>query len=172
MGIEVQYYTLVIRKDALEKLAPPALETCLQRCGSGGEIFRQDEHLIATSFMGPGDVELCLSDLQSLGLRLADAQGAFLDMAIVQESFGIPRPCSWLDLSWAPRSMEAFQKETEEMIGAGTQIVELGGGSLPDHCWLSGFPPGELAEVPFLKAEPGLRASKSFVIFPRRAPVD
>jgi hypothetical protein len=169
MSIEVQYYTLVIRRDALERLTLPARETCLQRCGFGGEIFRQDEHLVATGYMGPRDVEDCLSDLQSHGLRLTDEQGAFLDMAVVQESFGIPRPCSWLELSWTPRSMEACQKEIESMIGTGTQIIQIGGGQAPDHCWLTGFPPGDLAEVPFLKAEPKLRESKNYVMFPSGA---
>lgn len=166
MSIEVQYYTLIIRKDAMERLTPWALEACLKRCGFGDEIFRQDEHLVATGFMGPRDLEQCITDLKCHGLHLADAQGAFLDMAVVQEGFGIPWPCSWLELSWTPRSMEAFQKETESLLGTGTQIVEIGGGNLPDHCWLKGFPPGELAEVPFFKTDPERRASKNIVMFP------
>ena len=166
MSIEVQYYTLVIRQDALMRLPPPARQACLDRCGLGGKIFRQDNHLVATGFMGPRDIEDCISDLQGHGLRLADEQGAFLDMAVVQEGFGIPRPCSWLALSWPPRSMEACQKEIENMMGTGTQIIQIGGGEVPDHCWLSGFPPGDLAEVPFLKAEPTLRDSKNYVMFP------
>ena len=129
MSIEVQYYTLIIRKDAMERLTPPALEACLKRCGFGDEIFRQDEHLVATGFMGPRDVEQCIADLKGHGLHLADAHGAFLDMAVVQEGFGIPWPCSWLELSWTPRSMEAFQKETESLLGTGAQIVEIGGGA-------------------------------------------
>lgn len=172
MSIEVQYFTLVIRRDAIERLAPPAQEACLRRCGFGGEIFRQDEHLVATGYMGSRDVEDCLSDLEAHGLRLNDAQGAFLDMAVVQESFGSPRPCSWLELSWAPRSMEASQKEIENMIGTGTQIIQIGGGEVPDHCWLTDFPPGDLAEVPFLKADPKLRESKNYVMFPSETTTD
>ena len=166
MSIEVHYYTLITCWDAMERLTPPALEGCLKRCGFGDEIFRQDEHLVATGFMGPRDLEQCLADLKSHGLHLADAQGVFLDMAVVQEGFDFPWPCSWLERNWTPQSMEAFQKETDGLLGTGTQIVEIGGGNRPDHCWLKSFPPGELAEVPFLKAEPKLRESKNFVMFP------
>jgi len=105
MSIEFQYYTLVIRQDALIRLSPLVRQACLNRCGVGGEIFRQDDHLVATGYLDPPEVEDCLSDLQSHGLRLTDEQGAFLEMAVVQEGFGTPRPCSWLELSWTPRSI-------------------------------------------------------------------
>jgi len=59
--------------------------------------------------------------------------------------------------------------EIENMMGTGTQIIQIRGGEIPDHCWLSGFPPGELAEVPFLKSEPTLRDRRNYVMFPSGA---
>ena len=48
-----------------------------------------------------------------------------------------------------------------------TQIISLGQKKtgIP-HCWHKDFPPGPLAEIPFLKAKPELREGEDYVLIP------
>jgi len=170
MSIEVQFYTVVIRREALDHLPDSARAAFYSEWGSD-DLFREDEHLAATGFMGPADVDSFLDRMEELGLRIRDETGAFLDVAVVQEGFGIPLPCSWLALSWEPRSMEETRKEIQEMFGGGSIVIQtsqrMDG---PPSCWHRDFHPGPLAEIPFLKAKPEQRSGNDYVIFPSGAP--
>lgn len=166
MSIEVQFYTVVVRREALDRLPPEAKRQFLATWGND-DIFREDAHLVATGFMNPRDVEACADQMEALGLRVRDEDGAFLDLAVVQEGFGTPFPCPWLTLSWEGKSMQETQAELQGMFGGGTHLISLGKkkAGIP-HCWHKDFPPGSLSEVPFLKAKPELRAGENYVLLP------
>jgi hypothetical protein len=166
VSIEVQFYTVVIRREALDRLPDGAKKQFFATWGSG-EIFREDEHLVATGFMNPRDVRSFVDEVESLGLRTRNKDGAFLDLAVVQEGFGTPFPCPWLALGWEGKSMQETQAELQSLFASGTRIICLGRrqAGIP-HCWHKAFPPGSLAEVPFLKAKPELREGENYVMLP------
>ncbi len=67
MSLEVQYLTVVVRKEALAALEPE-VEAAIRQAWGGDEIFREDDHLLATTFMGPQGVAPFVEALEALGL--------------------------------------------------------------------------------------------------------
>ncbi|WP_041042983.1 ADP-ribosylglycohydrolase family protein [Paramagnetospirillum magnetotacticum] len=94
MGVTIEFITIIVRKDAIAFKYPgglPAFE--YDFCGGP---YRADSHLAAFGHMGPQDVEASLSDLESLGMELV-SDGEWKDVAVVDQFFGLTRPCPWLE---------------------------------------------------------------------------
>ncbi len=82
---------------------------------------------------------------------------------MVQQGLSTTVPCDWLELNWDPTSVEEAIRKGREMGGKSLTIELPKGPDGPAACWLKGTPPGELAEVPYLKVDPSARNANSFL---------
>ena len=91
MSVEVSFLTVAMRKASVRRLPTKAFEALLRLFNWQPDWTREDEHLVATSFMAPADVRAFGALLQGrLGLKRG------LDWAVVDMSLGPTEPAPWL----------------------------------------------------------------------------
>lgn len=91
MSVEVSFLTVVLRKSRMRTLPQPAFEALLRLFDWEPDWTREDEHLVATSFMVPADVRAFGNLLQD---RLGLMRGQ--DWVVVDMSLGPTEPAPWL----------------------------------------------------------------------------
>lgn len=91
MSVEVAFLTVVLRKSRVRTLPQPAFEALLRLFDWEPDWTREDEHLVATSFMAPADVRAFGNLLQD---RLGLMRGQ--DWVVVDMSLGPTEPAPWL----------------------------------------------------------------------------
>ena len=118
MSVLVEALSVVVRRETLEARYPGGVAAYQADCPNG--TFCADAHLTRVGFMSPVDVGAFDRALQShFGLLLVNAEGAFADIAIVDQETGPTTQCLWI----------RFERG------------EVG----PARCWLSETEPGDLA---------------------------
>lgn len=153
MSVEIHHVTVIVRRDALERLGPEGSAMALAVVRDAEAIFREDRHLLATDYMNPKDAEDALERLRESGPcpYLGEATDwSWNEVAVVDMLTGPTLPAPWLSC-WP----ETFRPLEPEM-GSGTYFVELppaGSLDVVPRAWLRGFEEGPLAEVPFLAGE-------------------
>lgn len=165
MSVEIEFYTVIVQRDALERL-PQEAQDAFQRGWVEDDLFHQDRHLAATVFMGPQDVARCAGELEDLGLVVFGPDGAYQDVAVVQEGMGFLHPCPWLELNWDPGR---FHKRIEMAQAMGGRSVLLELSRDPDDppcCWLTGHPRGTLTPIPYLGKDPQQRSETRMLSLP------
>ena len=134
MAVEIHFITALVRKDAVARLHREDAALVLKALRWEPDFFREDAHLLATEFASGEEASAFMEDLDEAGLQgvMAGPEGAevAVDAVLVDQTQGPLVACTWLEL--------------EEVSG------------LP-AARLRGREPGELAQVPYLEAEPELR---------------
>ena len=118
MSVVAEALSVVIQNATLERSFPDGLDGYRRHCPNA--TLCSDGRLTRVGFMSPHDVNAFCRSLRDLfGFALVDEQGAFVDIAVVDQMTGPTATCSWLEF---------------EVTAEGVS-----------HCWLSGTPQGELA---------------------------
>jgi hypothetical protein len=91
VSVEVAFLTVVLRKSRARELPPEAFSALLRLFDWEPDWTREDEHLVATSFMVPADVR-AFGDLLQTHLGLVRGQ----DWAVLDMSTGPSEPVPWL----------------------------------------------------------------------------
>jgi hypothetical protein len=148
MSVELNFITLIVRKDAVERLTPPGRALVLALFEESPRVTRQDAHILATDFMNPKDVGWALERLKGAGLRTLEGVGpaeAWIEAAVVDTHTGPTRPAPWL-------AFRAAFRKPEPEFGPGTYFITLPTPkSLEEvpRAWLKEHSEGPLAEVPY-----------------------
>lgn len=134
MAVEIHFITALVRKDAVARLHREDAALVLKALRWEPDFFREDAHLAATEFASAEEASAFVEDLDEAGIQWVDegpdGNRVALDAVLVDQSAGPTVPCPWLVL--------------EEVAG------------LP-AAHLRGREVGELAQVPYLQAEPEMR---------------
>lgn len=99
MAIELAYLTVVVKRESLDLLGKDGIgrdwvvEGLLQW---EPDFYREDEHLLATSFMCPRDVRRC-----GLAMKKRAHLGLGEDWAVVDWATGPTEPTPWLETDGA-----------------------------------------------------------------------
>lgn len=150
VSVEIHFITVLLRKDALDRLPQPTQARLAARMRDSKEIGREDLNLLATDYMNPADAEATLELIREAGLQTVVGEGptaVWGDAAVVDALTGPTLPVPWLEFS------PGFAGPLRPNFGPGTHIVSLPTPKTLDdvpRAWLKGQPEGELAEVPFL----------------------
>ncbi len=159
MAVELHLLTVVVRKAALARMPEEAQALARSMLTSSPDLFREDVHLAATSFMGPGDVGDFLKGLRDLGFPELPAPEAWTNLAVVDQFEGPTLPALWLQ--WAPPFHWEGVNPFDLLGGVEVLIharVPRTRAEIP-RVWLDGQPEGSLSEVPYLAADPDLRGA-------------
>ena len=138
MSVELHFITAIVRKDAVARLHKEDVALVMKALRWEPDFYREDSHLMATEFASGEEATAFVEDLDEAGIQWIDegpdgAQVA-LDAVLVDQSAGPTVACPWLAM--------------EEVAG------------LP-AAHLRGRDSGELAQVPFLQADPELRRGQA-----------
>jgi len=134
MSVEIHFITALVRKDALARLHREDAALVLKALRWEPDFFREDAHLMATEFAEASEARDFVEDLDEAGIQWIDegpdGVKVAVDAVLVDQETGPTVPCPWLEQAW---------------------IGEIPAGHL------RGREAGDLAQVPYLQAEPGLR---------------
>ena len=92
MALETLFLSLVLRKSSLDRLDPDAQDIAQALFNWEPDWFREDEHLLATSFMAPADVRAFGTALEERTALTRKRDWTAVDMAT-----GPADPCHWLE---------------------------------------------------------------------------
>lgn len=93
MAVLAEAYSVVVRKDALERYLEGGMKQFEELVPN--DTLCHDDELARVGFLSPDDADLFISRLKEHGLHLAntDAPGS---VALVDQEDGIVTPCDWL----------------------------------------------------------------------------
>ena len=128
MSVEILFLSVVLRKSSIERLDPDTQEAVEALFTWESDWFREDEHLIATSFMAPMDVRAFGTALEQRTSLMRQRDWAVVDMAT-----GLTAPCHWLD----------FRGGVGKPCGAWLEGTEPG-----EHARVRSMAPGEQSAFP------------------------
>jgi hypothetical protein len=96
MSILVEAITVVLRTSALDALYPGGVEAF--EADAPNATYRSDGVICGVGFMSPDEVRRFVDLLTAKGLPLLNDDGAFDEIAIVDQTTGPTAPCDWLTI--------------------------------------------------------------------------
>lgn len=93
MAITINFLTVVIRIETIEKKYPGGMDAFMKEC-----LIWRDSNLTGIIFMSAGEAEGFIDKLINLGFSYV-VNGEFDEIAIVDQFIGLYLPCSWLETS-------------------------------------------------------------------------
>ncbi len=103
MAVLIEVVSVVVRHATLAAKYPGGLEAYRRACPNN--TFCADEHLSRVGFMVQSDAEVFVAQLAAKGLTPFRKEAAE-DVALIDESAKLTRPCAWLSLGhWGPASI-------------------------------------------------------------------
>ena len=94
MPVLVEFISVIVRRDAIEKKYPMGWEGFVTDCPN--QTLCADTDLARVGFMSPYAVQQFCEDLQKMGLTFLES-GEAVDFAVVDQLFGPTTECSWIE---------------------------------------------------------------------------
>ena len=95
MAVLIEGYSVVVRNSTIAAKYPGGVEGYERDCPNGS--FCSDAHLSRVGFMVNGDADYFVAELAAKGLT-PYRNNAAEDVALVEATEGLLRPCEWLEL--------------------------------------------------------------------------
>jgi ADP-ribosylglycohydrolase len=110
MGIVLEFYTLIVRRDAIDLKYPGGFPAFIRDFGYG--TFRADRYLAAVSHMGPHGIEGDLAFLAARGFNIRDDR-AWLDVVVMNHFGGLLNPgvCDWIESDRSGVHLAGYPRE-------------------------------------------------------------
>lgn len=99
MAVLVEALSVIVRRDAIEKLVPGGWEKFIEVVPNGTQCF--DDELARVGFMSPAGVDGFVTALESFGLRYI-SDGHAMEMAVVDQITGPLSKVTWLEFAPFP----------------------------------------------------------------------
>lgn len=101
MGVLVEAYSVIIRKDAIEQKFLGGYKGLLEKVPN--ETICDDGEIIRVGFMSSRDVHVYVSELEQSGLIFIKDEKA-VDIALADQNNGVTTPCDWLQFLYIKSS--------------------------------------------------------------------
>lgn len=115
MSVLIEGINVILRRTVVEARVPGGIDSLADAAPDAARCA--DAHLIRFGFLDGEATDRFLEHLDYLGFRIDDGS-QFLEGAVVDQVYGLPLPCDWLEFDSAPGE--------------------------PAFCWLKGEPRGTL----------------------------
>jgi len=99
MSVLIEGINVVIRRSAVEARVPDGVDGLAEAAAEAARCA--DTHLVRFGFLDGESADRFLEHLDQLGFRIDDGN-QFLEAAVVDQVYGLPLPCDWLEFDSAP----------------------------------------------------------------------
>lgn len=135
VAIQVEAYTVVVRKQALQESYPDGAEGFLRDCPN--RTCCVDGNLACVSFSHPNAVHNEIVRLEKHGLVHRDANGCAKDIVVIDQFRGPLSPCAWVEVLAA--RVSGCDIVVCRLAGTNEKTVVLPGMWRPEHSKPPGF---------------------------------